>query len=138
MGDHLPSTARSALMSRVRTSGSAPERAVCSAIWRAGFRYRLNVKHLPGKPDIVLPRYRMAVFVNGCFWHNHSCRKGRRPATNRDFWDPKLDRNVARDAADRRKLRKAGWRVYTVWECRLEQGTQRVLSRLEQLRNAET
>ena len=128
---------RSALMSRVRTHGSAPERAVCSAIWHAGFRYRLNVKRLPGKPDIVLPRYRMVVFVNGCFWHNHSCRKGRRPATNRAFWDPKLDRNVARDAANRHKLRKAGWRVYTVWECRLEPGTRRVLRRLEQLRNAE-
>ena len=134
----ITAPARSALMSRVRTSGSAPERAVSSAIWRAGFRYRLNVKRLPGKPDIVFPRYRMAVFVNGCFWHNHSCRKGRRPATNRDFWDPKLDRNVARDAANRRKLRKAGWRVYTVWECQLEQGTQRVLGRLERLRKAET
>lgn len=138
MPDHLPPPARSALMSRVRTTGSAPERLVSSAIWRAGFRYRLNVKRLPGKPDIVFPRYRMAVFVNGCFWHNHSCRKGKRPATNRDFWDPKLDRNVARDAANRRKLRKAGWRVYTVWECQLEQGTRRVLGRLEQLRDAET
>lgn len=138
MDEHLSDTARSALMSRVRTSGSAPERAVRSVIWRDGFRYRLNVKQLPGKPDLVFPRYRLAVFVNGCFWHNHSCRKGKRPATNREFWDPKLDRNVARDAANRRKLRNAGWGVYTIWECRLDGDTQRVLNRLRNLRDAES
>ena len=131
MGDFLPKDRRSALMSRVRNRGTAAELYVRQAVWHAGFRYRLNVKGLPGTPDLVLRRYGTVVLVQGCFWHGHTCRKGQhRPATNREFWDEKLDGNIARDTANQAKLAELGWAVFLIWECQLAEGTEALLIHL--------
>jgi DNA mismatch endonuclease (patch repair protein) len=112
---------RSAVMRRVKGAGTTPERIVRRVIWRLGGRYRLNRADLPGKPDIVLPGRRLAIFVHGCFWHGHDCARGARvPKTNRDYWVEKVRRNKARDRAARAALEAAGWRVETVWECALK------------------
>ena len=135
MADFLTAENRSALMSRVRNRGTAAERHVRQAVWRAGFRCRLNVRKLPGTPDLVLPRYRTAVLVQGCFWHGHDCPKGqRRPATNTDFWNRKLDGNLARDAANQAKLAELGWTVFVIWECSLADDTDTLLAYLRQKR----
>lgn len=123
-------------MSRVRTRGTEAELYVRRKVWNAGFRYRLNVRKLPGTPDLVLRYYRTAILVQGCFWHGHSCRKGqRRPSSNRAFWDQKLDGNIVRDEANQTKLRELGWKVFLIWECSLDKGVGEVLSYLNQLRN---
>jgi len=111
---------RSAVMRRVKGAGTGPELTVRRLIWRLGGRYRLNRKDLPGKPDIVLPGRRLAIFVHGCFWHGHDCARGARvPKANRDYWIAKVARNRARDAAARLALESGGWRVETVWECEM-------------------
>lgn len=112
---------RSAVMRRVKGSGTGPELTVRRLIWRLGGRYRLNRADLPGKPDIVLPGRKLAIFVNGCFWHGHDCARGARvPKTNRDYWLAKVARNRARDGAVGEALAAAGWRRETIWECALK------------------
>lgn len=136
MGDFLSKDRRSALMSRVRNRGTAAEQYVRRAVWSAGFRYRLNVRKLPGSPDLVLSQFRTVVLVQGCFWHGHDCRKGqKRPVTNRDFWNKKLDGNLARDIANQARLRKLGWSVFVVWECQLSEDTEALLENLHRLRS---
>ena len=111
---------RSAVMRRVKGVGTRPELAVRRLIWGLGGRYRLNRKDLPGKPDIVLPGRRLAIFVHGCFWHGHDCARGARvPKTNRDYWVAKVARNRVRDVAALAALSAAAWRVETIWECEL-------------------
>ncbi len=88
-----------------------------------GFRFRLCPQHLPGRPDIVLPKYRLVIFVHGCFWHQHCCPRGKVPESNRDFWTTKLSRNVERDREKREALEGAGWRVLIIWECDTKRGT---------------
>jgi DNA mismatch endonuclease (patch repair protein) len=108
-------------MRQVRGRDTSPELAVRRLIWRLGGRYRLHRRDLPGKPDIVLARRRLAVFVHGCFWHGHDCPRGARiPKANRDYWVEKIGRNRTRDAATHTALEAAGWRVETVWECELK------------------
>ena len=108
-------------MRAVKGRGTTPELAVRRLIWSLGGRYRLNRADLPGKPDIALPGRRLAVFVNGCFWHGHDCARGARvPKANRDYWTGKIARNRARDIASRAALEAKGWRVETVWECELK------------------
>lgn len=85
---------------------------------RLGYRFRLHRRDLPGSPDIVLPSRRKVIFVHGCFWHGHDCPRGKRPATNREFWDDKLDRNIVRDVAAREELVDLGWEPLVIWECR--------------------
>jgi DNA mismatch endonuclease (patch repair protein) len=105
-------------MAAIRKRDTAPELRVRRALHAAGLRFRLHRADLPGTPDIVLPRCRVAILVHGCFWHQHpGCRLARRPRGNREYWDPKLARNVARDAATRDALTALGWRVIVVWEC---------------------
>ena len=112
---------RSAVMRRVKGKDTTPELTVRKALTRLGARYRLHRKDLPGKPDIVMPGRRLAVFVHGCFWHGHDCARGARvPKQNRDYWTAKVGRNVARDAKSRAELEAAGWRVETIWECELK------------------
>jgi DNA mismatch endonuclease (patch repair protein) len=112
---------RSAVMRRVRGKDTQPEMAVRSMVHRLGFRYALHRRDLPGNPDLVFPARDRVIFVHGCFWHGHSCRAGRnRPSSNCAYWTAKLDRNQARDAANRRRLRKLGWRILVVWECELQ------------------
>ena len=111
---------RSAVMRAVKGRGTTPELAVRRLIWSLGGRYRLNRADLPGKPDIVLPGRRLAIFVHGCFWHGHDCARGARvPRANRDYWLGKVARNRARDAVSRTALEAKDWRVETVWECEL-------------------
>lgn len=105
-------------MSGIRRRDTAPELVVRRALWRLGYRYRLQGRDLPGDPDIVLPRHNVAIFVHGCFWHRHSgCRLSKLPATRPEFWREKLERNVERDRRALASLRREGWRVMTVWEC---------------------
>jgi DNA mismatch endonuclease (patch repair protein) len=107
-------------MRRVKGRDTGPELTVRRLLWDAGYRYRLHRKDLPGKPDIVLPGRRAAVFVHGCFWHGHDCARGaRRPKANADYWKAKIARNVDRDARVQTELADAGWRPLTVWECEL-------------------
>jgi|SRR5437588_2515909 len=108
-------------MRRICSTDTQAELMVRSILHRAGFRYRLHCKELPGKPDIVLPRYKTVVLVNGCLWHgHHNCRRGRRPKSNTDYWNHKIERNRARDRANARRLRKLGWKRIVVWECELK------------------
>ena len=119
-------------MRRVRGKDTSPELAVRRALWAAGFRYRLHLKSLPGKPDIVFARRRITVFVHGCFWHQHQgCSRSKRPATRRQYWDAKLDRNMERDDLTRRRLQDLGWQVVTLWECDLSEGVDRLLKLLK-------
>jgi len=118
--DVYPSAKRSAVMRRVKARDTAPERALRRLLWSMGARYRLNRADLPGKPDIVLPGRRLALFVHGCFWHGHDCRRGARvPKANRDYWLAKITRNRARDLAVRARLAQEGWRSEVVWECEI-------------------
>jgi DNA mismatch endonuclease (patch repair protein) len=105
-------------MSRIRSQDTGPEWAVRRMVHALGFRFRLHVKELPGKPDIVLPRHRKVILVHGCFWHAHGCRPAQRlPATHKRFWKEKFARNAARDRQTLQRLWEAGWQVLVVWEC---------------------
>ncbi len=109
---------RSALMSRIRSADTQPEMAVRRLLHAMGYRFRLHRRDLPGKPDIVMPRHALAIFVHGCFWHQHpSCRLASKPKTRQDYWTPKLAGNVKRDEEAQAALRALGWRVEVVWEC---------------------
>ncbi len=119
MTDSLTPQQRSAQMSRIRGTNTKLEVLVRSALHARGFRYRLGGAGLPGKPDIVLPKYGTLVFVHGCFWHGHNCPLYRLPKTRPEFWAAKIDSNKARDARVEFQLRESGWRVELVWECSL-------------------
>jgi DNA mismatch endonuclease (patch repair protein) len=121
MTDVFTPAKRSAVMARVKGRDTAPELAVRRLLWRLGARYRLHRRDLPGKPDIVLARRRLAVFVHGCFWHGHDCARGARvPKANQDYWVGKVARNRARDIDAQARLASMGWRVAVVWECELK------------------
>ena len=121
MADNHTKEVRSKNMSHIRSTNTKPEELDRKYLFSKGLRYRKNDKRYPGRPDIVLPKYKTFVFVNGCFWHQHpGCRYAVLPATNQDYWLPKLQRNMERDNANYEKLQQDGWRVITVWECRLK------------------
>ena len=107
-------------MSRIRSTNSMPEEIVRKYLFSKGFRYRKNVKKLPGCPDIVLPKYKTVIFVNGCFWHKHDCPRFVWPSSNQEYWKPKILRNVERDKNNCRELSSKGWNVITIWECELK------------------
>jgi DNA mismatch endonuclease (patch repair protein) len=112
---------RSRIMRAVKGSNTRPERMIRRLLHRRGLRFRLGGCGLPGKPDIVLPRWRVAVFVHGCFWHGHDCARGDRiPKTNRDYWIKKIQRNKARDGRVHQELQSLDWRVLIIWECDLQ------------------
>ena len=112
---------RSIIMGRIHGKDTKPEITVRSLLHSMGYRFRLHKKDLPGKPDIVLPKYKTVVFVHGCFWHQHKdCRKATIPKTNTKFWKNKLEKNVMRDSQNIDKLKSKGWNVITVWECELK------------------
>jgi DNA mismatch endonuclease (patch repair protein) len=112
---------RSAVMRRVRSTDTAPELAVRQLLFSLGFRYRLHYSKLPGKPDIVFPRRKKVIFVNGCFWHGHNCKRGDRlPSTNVDYWQTKLASNKERDKNNYEKLNNQGFELMIVWECELK------------------
>lgn len=121
MTDVFSKAKRSEVMRRVKSQDTGPEIEVRRILHQMGYRFRVHNKNLPGKPDIVLPKYKTIVFVNGCFWHGHTCAKGRsRPTTNVDFWNDKVAKTIKRDGVAKKELQKLGWRVITIWECSLK------------------
>ena len=120
MPDTLTPAQRHANMAAIHSASTKPELLLRKALWRLGFRYRVNDKRLPGKPDIVLPKFRTVIFVHGCFWHGHKdCKNYTVPKTNTDFWTAKIARNQQRDQDTWRQLEAKGWAVIIVWECEL-------------------
>jgi len=116
--DRISPHHRSWNMSRIRSKNTAPEKTVRSVLFKAGLRFRINVRDLPGKPDIVLKKYRAAVFVHGCFWHRHlGCKFAYTPKSHNEFWETKFRQNVERDGEVEAQLRQAGWRYLVIWEC---------------------
>lgn len=107
-------------MSRIRSTNSKPEEIVRKYLFSQGFRYRKNVKSLPGAPDIVLPKYKTVIFVNGCFWHKHDCPRFVWPSSNQEYWIPKILGNVERDKKNASLLQNDGWKVIVIWECELK------------------
>lgn len=108
-------------MSRIRSSNTKPEETVRKFLFSRGFRYRKNDKRYPGKPDVVLPKYRTLIYINGCFWHQHTgCKYAAIPKSNQEYWLPKLARNTARDEAVHKEAIEAGWNVVVVWECSIK------------------
>lgn len=120
MADTKTPAERSENMSRIRSTDTKPEEIVRKFLFSKGFRYRKNDKRYPGKPDIVLPKYRTVIFVNGCFWHMHGCSRSRLPKSNQEYWRPKIERNIERDADAKKKLEAEGWKVIIIWECELK------------------
>ncbi len=134
MTDSISAEHRSWNMSRIKSRDTKPEMTLRSLLHRAGFRFRLHVKELPGRPDIVLPRYRTAIFVHGCFWHRHEgCRNTTTPSTRAQFWQDKFDSNIDRDKRNVLYLEQLGWRVETVWECDLGKDAAGVVKRLSEI-----
>lgn len=125
MADNHSKEIRSMNMSHIRSKDNKPEEIVRKFLFSQGFRYRKNVRSLPGCPDIVLPKYRTVIFVNGCFWHKHDCPRFVWPSSNREYWEPKILGNVARDKRNGELLREAGWKVIIVWECELKRNAGR-------------
>ncbi|MBZ0261714.1 MAG: very short patch repair endonuclease [Hyphomicrobiales bacterium] len=119
MVDVVDKATRSRMMSGIRAKNTRPEIMIRKALHGAGLRFRLHYKSLPGKPDIVLPKYRTALFVNGCFWHGHQCSVFKWPKTRTKFWKDKITGNVARDQKSLAMLRAMGWRTQTIWECEI-------------------
>lgn len=134
MTDVFDERKRSEIMSRIRSTDTKPELVVRRLLFASGFRYRLHDKRLPGRPDVVLPRWRTVVLVHGCFWHSHQgCSRSATPSRNHEFWVEKLKGNKARDELVCRRLQELGWRVLVVWECACRKGLHdRLQGRMEE------
>ncbi len=130
MSDVHSKTVRSYNMSRIRGKNTKPEEIVRKYLFSHGFRYKKNDPRLPGKPDIVLPKYKTVIFVHGCFWHHHNCQYFKWPATNPDFWKQKITGNENRDRDTELKLHGLGWRVIVIWECELKKERESNLNKL--------
>jgi DNA mismatch endonuclease (patch repair protein) len=118
--DRLTPGERSRLMSKIRSKDTKPELIVRRYLHAKGFRYRLHDKSLPGKPDLVFPKYQTVLFIHGCFWHGHKiCRPNNTPKSNKSYWVNKLERNIIRDQQNVKALSEAGWRVFVIYECEL-------------------
>lgn len=127
MSDIVNERTRSEMMAGIRAVDTKPEMAIRKALFSRGFRYRLHYNKLTGKPDLVLPKYRAAIFVDGCFWHMHGCELFKWPKTRKEFWRTKLTRNRDRDIEVVSQLRSAGWRVMRIWECALKGRNKRTI-----------
>lgn len=117
MADVYPPEVRSRVMRSITKKNTSPEIIVRKILYKLGYRFRLHQKKLPGCPDITLPKYKTAIFVNGCFWHQHSCKLGKLPKSNLSYWLPKLNRNSKRDEKNSEELSKLRWKVIVIWEC---------------------
>ena len=106
-------------MAKIRSKNTTPEKKVRSILHRIGYRFRIHNQKLPGTPDIVLPKYKSVIFVHGCFWHGHNCKKGKLPSSNTDFWKEKISNNKSRDAKNSDLLVKLGWKVIIIWQCEI-------------------
>ncbi len=129
MVDVVDKATRSRMMSGIKGKDTKPELLVRAYLHRRGLRFRLHVKGLPGKPDLVFPKYKAVVFVHGCFWHRHNgCKYATTPQTRSEFWEHKLEENVNRDSYQIAALKELGWRVFVIWECELQEGSSRLES----------
>jgi len=118
MTDRFDQAKRSEIMSHIKGKDTQPEKLVRRLLHKMGYRFRLHVNSLPGKPDIVLPRHKKVIFVHGCFWHGHkNCKRASRPQSNTNFWNRKIDANIARDRENQRKLQLQGWNSLIIWQC---------------------
>lgn len=117
MTDMFTRKKRSEIMRRIKSTDTVPEKDVRHLLHAWGYRFRLHRKDLPGCPDVILPKYKLAVLVHGCFWHGHACQHGRRPRSNTGYWKAKINKNKTRDASNRRRLSRIGWRTLVIWEC---------------------
>ena len=132
MADNHIKEVRSRNMSHIRSKNTKPEEKVRKYLFSKGFRYRKNVRTLPGCPDIVLPKYKTVIFVNGCFWHKHDCPRFVWPSSNEEYWIPKIQKNVERDEMNTRRFMSLGWNVLVVWECQLKKKAfEHTMSQLE-------
>jgi DNA mismatch endonuclease (patch repair protein) len=122
MTDRFTKQQRSEIMARIKGRNTTPERTVRSMLHKMGYRFRLHVRELPGRPDIVLPRHGKIILVHGCFWHGHNCGRGTRPGTNPEFWNRKIDGNMERDKRTRKGLHSLSWKVLVLWECQIKNG----------------
>ena len=130
MVDNLSKNQRRFCMSKVKGKDTTPEKTIRSILHKAGYRFRLHRKDLPGKPDIVLSKYKKVIFVHGCFWHGHkNCPRAKRPSSNEAFWNEKLSRNIERDRKNQQKLRDIGWDPIIVWQCEIKKKNLEVLSK---------
>lgn len=120
MVDVVSAQKRSEMMSGIRNKDTRPEKIIRSALHLKGYRYRLHVKKMPGKPDIVMPKFKAVIFVHGCFWHGHDCHLFKWPSSRIEFWRNKIGRNQKNDLITERELGTEGWRVLTIWECALK------------------
>lgn len=119
--DNITKSHRSWNMSRIRSKNTIPEIAVRKILTNLGLSYRLHSSKLPGKPDIVLNKYKTAIFINGCFWHQHkNCKRATTPKSNIDYWVPKLENNIRRQVGNRYQLKRLGWKLYIIWECEVK------------------
>lgn len=119
MTDKVSPEVRSSIMASIKGKDTMPEMVIRRALHALGFRYRLHVKDLPGCPDIVLPKYKAVIMVNGCFWHGHDCQADNKPKSRVDYWEEKISKNQTRDEQNKKRLHELGWRVATIWECAL-------------------
>lgn len=126
MSDIFSSQKRSDILIKISGKNTKPEILVRKFLFSKGFRYRINVKTLPGKPDIVLPKYNKIIFINGCFWHGHNCKKGKLPSSNIDFWKEKISNNKSRDDKNSDLLVKLGWKVIIIWQCEISKIDNRI------------
>jgi DNA mismatch endonuclease (patch repair protein) len=131
--DNMTKAQRSRTMSRIRSVDTKPEQKLRSILHKHGYRFRKNVRELPGRPDVVLPKYNTIIFVNGCFWHQHpNCSKAAMPKSNKGYWEKKLKKNVYRDSQNIAQLSSSGWKVITVWECEIKEDCAKVAARIEE------
>ena len=132
MADIKSKESRSYNMSRITGKNTKPEEMVRKYLFSKGYRFRKNDKRYPGKPDIVLPKYHVAIFVHGCFWHRHEgCKDATTPKTRTEFWLEKFDKNVKNDQIKQEKLRELGWKVIVIWECELKRSFQETMDKVE-------
>ena len=132
--DTITKEQRSSNMSKIRSKDTLPELLVRKTLWQMGYRYRLHYKKLPGKPDIVIVKHKIAVFVHGCFWHRHkNCIEASRPKTNQEYWEAKINKNIERDKKYKKEIEKLGWKVITVWECSIKHDIEKNIAVLRTL-----
>ena len=136
MADRVDKATRSGIMSKVRSKNTGPEMAVRRALHKAGYRFRVHRSDLPGRPDLAFPKYRVALFVHGCFWHRHGCKRTTMPASNSDYWAEKFQRTMERDRLARQQLEESEWTTSVIWECELEAGISDLITMLTDIAKA--
>jgi DNA mismatch endonuclease (patch repair protein) len=130
--DTITKERRSQNMSKIRSKDTLPELLIRKALWRMGYRYKLHYKLLPGKPDIVIIKHKIVIFVHGCFWHRHeNCIEASRPKTNSEYWETKINRNIDRDRKHQEEIKQLGWKVIIIWECDVKKDIEENIKLLE-------